>query len=125
MKYLWLTVTLLFLSFGSSWAQQETAENTDPPAQTKKLKLHVDLNDIIANSESRQEHVEVQAESYPGLNLDLSTAADEASHYKPRKFSIDLLKKDYLLYDNYSYKLTGTARPHKSGKVVEVSVPVD
>ena len=95
MKYLWLAVILLFLSFSSVFAEQDTAEKKDQPAEPKRLKLNVDLNEIAAKTDTRQEHVEVQAESYPGLIFDISTAADAASRYRPPKFSIDLLKNDY------------------------------
>jgi hypothetical protein len=122
-------ILALMLSIGVTitFAQQSDTKKEVEEKKGKLLEsLNLDsLNLNIQRPEAQiQEQVKVEAEDYPGLNVTIESPAESLGAYKPytrqelRAYS-DLIT-DYTL----SYRdASGTARPHRPGKLFQVGVP--
>ena len=110
-----------------TFARPNDSEKKTEEEKPKLLEsLNLDSwNLSIKHSEPQvQEEVRVEAEEYPGLNVSFESPAESLGGYKPytkqelQAYS-DLIT-DYTLTD---YQASGTARPHKPGRLFGVRAP--
>ena len=127
MKYA-ILILGLFLTATLTFAQEGDTKKREGGEQ--KLKLLESLNLDAFNLSMKgpvpqmQEEVKVEAEEYPGLNVSVDSPAASLSVYKPYTRQELQAYSDLLTdYQLTSYNTTGTARPHKPGRLVQVSVP--
>ena len=126
MKQTFLFVLLCFVA-SYSFAQEQTTDQKKDKKERKLIEsLSVDsLNLAIQKPETQvQEEVSVEAEEYPGLNIDVQSPAASLTNYKPftkqelQAYS-DLLT-DFSLLD---YDRSETARPHKPARLIRTTIP--
>jgi hypothetical protein len=123
-------ILICFLLSAALFAQSDDKSKQHPQEKKGKLLESLNLDDLSLKVHHPdtpiQEQVKVEAEQYPGLEISLENPVESLAGYKPftkqelRAYS-DLLT-DYNLTN---YGTTGTARPHKPGKLMEVPVPLD
>jgi hypothetical protein len=124
-----LAFICLFVSSFSSFAQTTEDQKQQDEKRRKLIRsLSLDSLDLAIQTQETdvQEQVSVEAEEYPGLNMDFESPAKALRSYKPytkqelQAYS-DLLV-DYSLLD---YDRSETARPHKPARLFRTTIPVE
>jgi hypothetical protein len=125
---------LIILLLGSFCMAEESGEQPEPSASLKKshgdlavqgsLIIHEQQMEAVQARSWRQEYVEVSRESYPGLNLALSTTVELLSGYRPEK-KPSPQEELRSLHRRLNCDSQGVASDCTPGNFVEVSVPVD
>ncbi len=118
---------LLFICcFATATFGQEDKDKKTSNEKERKIILHVNTQDLAlqAPEAQLQEQVDVQADEFPGLNVNFDNPAISMQSYKPyTKRELQAYSDLLLDYKLTDFDRTETARPHKSGRIFQVSVP--
>ena len=124
MKRLFLILICCLLT-ASVFGQQEEKKKDEPEAKKGKLLDSLNLDALSLKVQHRdtpiQEQVSVEADRYPGLEFSIQNPVESLGGYKP--YTRQELQAYSDLITDYSltnYDASGTARPHKPGKLVQV-----
>jgi hypothetical protein len=128
MKQLILVLICCLVTLSGFAQQQEKQEKQEPEQKKGKLLESLNLDDLSLKSQRPQsqiqEQVSVEADQYPGLDINIQNPVESLGSYKPftkqelRAYS-DLIT-DYKLTN---YHTTGTARPQQPGRLFQLRLP--
>jgi hypothetical protein len=119
---------LILCTASLSFAQEDKKENPDEKKGKLIQSLNLDSLDLAIQPRDTQVQVQVEvaAEEYPGLNMDVESPAASMEGYKPyTKRELQAYSDLLLDYSLTDYDRSETARPHKPARLFRTTLPTD